>query len=365
MSSQLRGSLFGRVAFGIIAGFLLLHALTLVYFGHERMVAEAGVFAASTAERALTIAEVASAQPEILKLLATPAFELSVEQEALEKPPRVWPHSDEVGAVLLAKLDELGVEHSEQVRFWYVNERRETWLVLQLPMPDGWLTVRAEGPDVRGHTVVATFWMTSLAVLILLIVLAATRRYTRVLPELADAAERIGRTAEPKALESRGPRAKELVESIEHARASTRVCAECFNLDETDPCRICSDESRDREVLLVVEDPRDVSAFEESGFRGIYHVLQGRVSSLEGIGPDDLTIGALRKRLGERAPREIVLATNPDLEGEGTAQLLVDQLRDRGSEITRIARGIPAGSVITQVSKSILADAVEGRRPLT
>ena len=108
--------------------------------------------------------------------------------------------------MLLAKLELLGFARTEDVRFWYVNERRETWLVLQLPMSQGLLTVRAEGPRVRGHTVVATFWMTSLAGLILLIVLAATRRYTRVLPELADAAEQIGRTAEPKALEPRGPR---------------------------------------------------------------------------------------------------------------------------------------------------------------
>jgi len=206
MSSQGRGSLFGRLAIGIVAGFLLLHALSLVYFGHERMVAEAGVFAATTAERALTIAEAAKSQPDILALLSTPSFELSLEKAAIEKPRRVWPHSDEVGAVLLSRLDELGFEGSDRVRFWYVDERRETWLVLQLPMARGWLTVRAAGPDVRGHTVVATFWMTSLAVLILLIVLAATRRYTRVLPELADAAERIGRAAEPKALESRGPR---------------------------------------------------------------------------------------------------------------------------------------------------------------
>lgn len=206
MSRQGRGSLFGRLAFGIIAGFLLLHALTLLYFGHERVVAEAGVFAASTAERALTIAEAAEAQPEILALLSTPSFVLSLQQAQLEKPRRVWPHSDEVGAVLLGKLEALGFEGAERVRFWYVDNRRETWFVLQLPMAEGWLTVRAQGPDVRGHTVAATFWMTSLALLILLIVLAATRRYTRVLPELADAAERIGRTAEPKALEARGPR---------------------------------------------------------------------------------------------------------------------------------------------------------------
>ena len=154
-------SLFGRVAIGIVAGFLLLHALTLIYFGHERMVAEAGVFAASTAERALTIAAAAESQPDLLALLSTPSFELSHEQTALARPERVWPHSDEVGAVLLRKLESLDFEGREQVRFWYVNERRDTWFVLQMPMSGGWLTVRAEGPGVRGHTLAATFWMTS------------------------------------------------------------------------------------------------------------------------------------------------------------------------------------------------------------
>ncbi len=206
MISRLRGSLFGRVAFGIIAGFVLLHALTLVYFGHERMVAEAGVFAASTAERALTIAEAARSQPDILAMLSTPSFELSITDQPLEQPRRVWPHSDEVGVVLLGKLEELGFEEPERVLFWYVNNRRDIWFVLQLPVADGWLIVRALGPEARAQGFAATLWMTSLAVLILLIVLAATRRYTRVLPELADAAERIGRTAEPKALESKGPR---------------------------------------------------------------------------------------------------------------------------------------------------------------
>ncbi|MCA8942825.1 MAG: recombination protein RecR [Planctomycetes bacterium] len=158
--------------------------------------------------------------------------------------------------------------------------------------------------------------------------------------------------------------ARSLVEAIETARASTRVCSQCFNLDESDPCTVCSDASRDRGLMLVVEDPRDVSAFEESGFRGIYHVLQGRVSSLEGIGLGDLTLSALHRRLAAEVPREIVLATNPDLEGEGTAQLLLEQLASYGASITRIARGIPAGATITQVSKSILADAIDGRRPL-
>lgn len=160
--------------------------------------------------------------------------------------------------------------------------------------------------------------------------------------------------------------ARELVDAIEAARAATKVCGECFNLDETDPCRICGDAGRDRHWVLVVEDPRDVTAFELAGFRGVYHVLQGRVSSLEGIGLEDLTIRALLRRVDAGSITEVCLATNPDLEGEGTASLLARELSARnGVRVTRLARGIPAGATITQVSHSILADAMEGRRTLS
>lgn len=141
------------------------------------------------------------------------------------------------------------------------------------------------------------------------------------------------------------------------------MCSVCFNLDECDPCTICSDAERDRSVILVVEDPREVSAFESSGYRGLYHVLQGRISSLEGVGPEDLTVHPLLARLEREPITEICLATNPDLEGEGTAQLIAERLKDREQlVVSRIARGIPAGSSIVQVSQSILADAIEGRR---
>ncbi len=166
-------------------------------------------------------------------------------------------------------------------------------------------------------------------------------------------------------LRSGGEVAEELRASIQAALQSTKVCSQCFNLDEQDPCSICSDEGRDQQVMLVVEDPRDVTAFEESGFRGLYHVLQGRVSDLEGIGPEDLTIGPLFERLSRLRSSEVCLATSPDLEGEGTAQILAERLAERGLAVSRIARGIPAGSSITQVSKSILADALEGRRKLS
>ena len=159
--------------------------------------------------------------------------------------------------------------------------------------------------------------------------------------------------------------AEELASAIRQARESTRVCSVCCNLDETDPCGICADGDRDRGLLLVVEDPRDVTAFEAAGYGGLYHVLQGRLSGLEGIGLDDLSVESLLRRVGSERTREVCLATNPDLEGEGTAQLLAERLARPDMKITRLARGMPAGSTIIQVSQSILADAMEGRRPLS
>ena len=107
-----------------------------------------------------------------------------------------------------------------------------------------------------------------------------------------------------------------------------------------------------------------MARFEEAGYRGLYHVLQGRVSQVEGIGPDDLTTGALVARCRGGEIREVCLANNPDLEGEGTAQLVAERLRPVCERVTRLARGMPAGGTITQLSKSILADALDGRRPL-
>ncbi len=166
-------------------------------------------------------------------------------------------------------------------------------------------------------------------------------------------------------LRSDGKLAEELAEAIRAARASTRVCSICFNLDESDPCRICADDERERSRVLVVEDPRDVTAFEDAGYRGLYHVLQGRLSPLEGVKPEALTVAPLLERVGKGGVREVCLATNPDLEGEGTARVLAERLAGTGVRITRLARGIPAGSTITQVSSAILADAIEGRRELT
>ncbi len=157
----------------------------------------------------------------------------------------------------------------------------------------------------------------------------------------------------------------ELAEAIRRARESTRVCRTCFNLDEIDPCSICSDASRDQTLLMVVEHPQDVAAFEDAEYKGLYHVLQGNVSSLEGIGPEDLTVAPLLRRLGDSEIQEVCLATDPNLEGEATARMIHERLQKLAVRVTRLARGMPAGSSIHQVSQSILADAIEGRRPLT
>ena len=159
--------------------------------------------------------------------------------------------------------------------------------------------------------------------------------------------------------------ALELAQAIEAVRRAVKNCSICFQLDASDPCGVCSDETRERDMLLVVEDPREVARFEDIGYRGVYHVLQGRLSQLEGVKPEDLTITQLLARVEKGAFAEVCLATNPDLEGEGTAQVLAQKLQRSGARLTRLARGLPAGSSIAQVSSSILSDAIEGRRPLS
>lgn len=156
-----------------------------------------------------------------------------------------------------------------------------------------------------------------------------------------------------------------LSRSIETVRAAVRACSRCCNLDASDPCGVCADETRDQTMLLVIEDSREVARFEETGYRGLYHVLQGRLSQFEGIRPEDLTTDELLARVAAEKPVEVCLATNPDLEGEGTARVLAEKLAPLGVKVTRLARGLPAGASIAQVSKSILADAIEGRRPLS
>lgn len=156
-----------------------------------------------------------------------------------------------------------------------------------------------------------------------------------------------------------------LADAIRNVRENVRYCSECFNLAEGDRCLICQDPKRDRTLLCIVEQPRDLMAIEQTGaYRGLYHVLLGRIAPLEGIGPEQLTVDALLKRVSEGGFREVIMATNPTVEGDGTALFLSNQLARFGMEITRPARGLTTGSVIELTNKEILADAFSERQKL-
>lgn len=140
-------------------------------------------------------------------------------------------------------------------------------------------------------------------------------------------------------------------------------CRQCYNLTEGELCGICSDVRRDPSVICVVEQARDVASLERSSaYRGVYHVLQGRLAPLDGVGPEKLTIDALLHRVNLGGVKEIIMATNPTLEGDGTALYVSNLLAGAGVKITRLARGLPSGSVLEFANTQMLADALEGRR---
>jgi len=149
--------------------------------------------------------------------------------------------------------------------------------------------------------------------------------------------------------------------AIRDVKKLIRPCSRCGNLDEADPCSICSDTTRDASLVLVVETPKDLAAIERTGaYRGVYHVLGGRIAPLDGVAAGDLRVEELVRRV-ERGVAEVVLATNPDLEGDGTALYLWQALQGAGVKVTRIAKGIPTGSSIEYSSGAVLTDAIEGR----
>lgn len=161
--------------------------------------------------------------------------------------------------------------------------------------------------------------------------------------------------------------AMDLARAIRDVKQNLTNCSVCFNFTEHDPCPICSDAQRDKSTVCVVEQPKDLMAFEKAGeYKGVYHCLLGHIAMLEGIGPDDLTITPLVERTTKGGIKEVILATNPDLEGEGTAVFLRDVLAEiakkKGIKLTRIARGVPAGAEIENVSSAILSDALSGRQ---
>jgi recombination protein RecR len=154
-----------------------------------------------------------------------------------------------------------------------------------------------------------------------------------------------------------------LADAIRNVKDNVRYCRNCYNLAEEDECTICRDLKRDRTLLCVVEQPRDLMVLEQTGmFRGLYHVLLGRIAPLEGIGPDQLTIDGLVKRVREGGIREVIMATNPTVEGDGTALHISNLLADLPVQITRLARGITTGSVLEFANKEILTDALAGRQ---
>jgi recombination protein RecR len=154
-----------------------------------------------------------------------------------------------------------------------------------------------------------------------------------------------------------------LADAIRSVKENVRYCRTCYNLAESDQCAICLDPRRERSLVCVVEQPRDLIALEQAGnYRGLYHVLLGRLAPLEGIGPEQLTIAALVDRIREGSIEEVIMATNPTLEGDGTALYISNLLSDFPVEITRLARGITTGSVLEFANKEILADAMAGRQ---
>lgn len=154
-----------------------------------------------------------------------------------------------------------------------------------------------------------------------------------------------------------------LADAISDVRENVRYCDRCFNLAEGELCEICNDPKRDQQVLCIVEQPRDLMSLEQAAvFNGLYHVLLGRIAPLEGIGPEQLTMNALVDRVREGGFTEVIMATNPTVEGDGTALHISNLLSDLPVSVTRLARGITTGSILEFTNKEILADAINGRQ---
>jgi recombination protein RecR len=154
-----------------------------------------------------------------------------------------------------------------------------------------------------------------------------------------------------------------LADAIRRVKENVRYCRTCCNLAEEDECAICRDPKRQRDLLCVVEQPRDLIALEQTGvYHGLYHVLLGRIAPLDGIGPDQLTIDALVRRVREGTFKELIMATNPTTEGDGTALYISNLLCELPIRVTRLARGITPGSVLEYANREILTDALTGRQ---
>ncbi|NPV54215.1 MAG: recombination protein RecR [Firmicutes bacterium] len=156
---------------------------------------------------------------------------------------------------------------------------------------------------------------------------------------------------------------QKLARALIEAKDKVRYCSICGNITDIDPCRVCSGSDRDRSLLCVVEEPRDVMAMERTKeFRGLYHVLNGVISPMEGIGPDDIRIKELLARVRDGGVKEVILATNPNIEGEATAMYISRLLKPLDVRVTRIAHGVPVGGELEYADEVTLARALEGRR---
>jgi recombination protein RecR len=157
--------------------------------------------------------------------------------------------------------------------------------------------------------------------------------------------------------------AHDLADAIVGVKTSVAMCSRCFNLTEDDPCNICADPGRDPQRICVVEEALDVLALERThSYRGLYHVLHGAISPMNGIGPDDLRIQPLLKRLSREPVQEIILATNPNVEGDATAMYIHGLISPLGVSVTRPARGLPVGGDLEYADQSTLGRAIEGRQ---
>ena len=158
---------------------------------------------------------------------------------------------------------------------------------------------------------------------------------------------------------------EEFINSIINAKEKLKYCSNCYNISDTDPCPICSSPKRDNSVICVVEDVRDVMAMERTHeFKGVYHVLHGTISPMNGIGPEDIKIKELLNRISEGNIKEVIIATNPRVEGEATSMYISKLLKPFGVKVTRIAHGIPVGGDLEYTDEVTLTKALEGRREL-
>ena len=160
-------------------------------------------------------------------------------------------------------------------------------------------------------------------------------------------------------------KAESLANAILEAKRKVRYCSVCCNITDEDICPICASDKRDRSTIMVVEDPRDMAAYEKTrGYNGLYHVLNGAISPLTGVGPDDIKIKELLKRLEKGGVEELILATNPNVEGEATAMYIAKIVKPLGIKVTRIANGVPVGGDLEYIDEVTLSRALEGRREI-